>query len=1262
MPARRRLPLFAALAVTLTAGAARGQDAARGSFFEDAAATAAADWRAETPAGAVARGVRHEPGDGAAADGCAEAEWEVAAEEAVLRFVRPVPPSAAIEDLTATVAVLTPHRAAACVRVVFPHAVDPATGAPPFAWVAGEPVDPDETFARGWAPLSVAATDRRVDDARRRVRFALRSPDRPADLSDPLVDRAGVVLWATKGRAGVRCDDLRFGPLVPVAGVGPADAVEIVQRASVRGGRMTVDGDAFFPRLTYHHGTDPAALKAAGFNLIQTRDWRDTATLASLEAAGLLVAAMPPQAGEAGAGLADINAPADAGLAPFTAATDPIVVWHLDPRFPNWPGVPDQVRKWVADVRAADAARRRPVLFGVVEREFEYSRTADMLAVSRFVCGTALPLWEHSRLLREAVERKVKPGEPVFTWVQTGPHRRTRLTRSAAGLPAAVIEPELIERQALAAVAAGVKGLGFHLDETQVLDDATPARKETRLALTLTNARLAAVEPILAGATRCEPIAVRPRTEGDPAAAARVRGRSGGGQAFRGSGFGTGGFGDGGFGGGGRDETVADTFGGGTFATGAAENPAEHRPRGVCEGALLHRGSDRLVVAVWQGEHDQFVPGPAPFTAAEVTIPGALPTAAAWVITPVGLSNVPHAFVAGGMKVELPRFDGTALLLVTPDHASAAALRRRVARNAPGAAVAAVELANLKLERTKITGASLRAGVSNTRLLDAYLRSADGHLAKAARAVRLRDYDVAYAEAERCKRFCRAVQRAHWDRLAEPPALARRAESPFTPAPRAADRQPRTSSRSPRCRTTWRCSAGSRRGGGRTVRTSSLLAPGDGLGGEPTARAVSSRTNLGEEPVVSPRQYSSAPESVQATATKTADGGVRLAASLRTGFPQPDLLPRGLMTVRTPPGSVPADRAAVIRGQVSVAAPISYGKNREGEGVTVHDSRGGALAGLRWTGREPEFRGGGWVPFELVRPFPAPGEEHEPLTVFLQLHGLGVAQVPPIGGGRAGPRPRRRQSRRGPAAPPPRGARRPGCSTASRPRSGGDGGAARGEGNRATADHAAAVPALAPPPIDLSREKSAPPSGDGEPGDRESGGVDKSTERVRDMFAAIAGRYDLLNRVMTGGLDVLWRRRIGAADVGAGPVLDACCGTGDLAFALKKAAAGVAGRRGGLHARDACPGRRQRPAGGAWSGWRGTARPCRSPTGRSPPRPWGSACGTSRTPAAACGNCIACWPPAGCWSCWRRAARGTGWSGRCSRRSSGASCRRSAAC
>ena len=59
---------------------------------------------------------------------------------------------------------------------------------------------------------------------------------------------------------------------------------------------------------------------------------------------------------------------------------------------------------------------------------------------------------------------------------------------------------------------------------------------------------------------------------------------------------------------------------------------------------------------------------------------------------------------------------------------------------------------------------------------------------------------------------------------------------------------------------------------------------------------------------------------------------------------------------------------------------------------------------------------------------------------------------------------------------------------------------------------------------------------------------------VQAMFDRIAPRYDLLNRVMTAGLDRRWREAAAAAaDVAAGQaVLDVCTGTGDLAFALRR--------------------------------------------------------------------------------------------------------------
>jgi len=57
---------------------------------------------------------------------------------------------------------------------------------------------------------------------------------------------------------------------------------------------------------------------------------------------------------------------------------------------------------------------------------------------------------------------------------------------------------------------------------------------------------------------------------------------------------------------------------------------------------------------------------------------------------------------------------------------------------------------------------------------------------------------------------------------------------------------------------------------------------------------------------------------------------------------------------------------------------------------------------------------------------------------------------------------------------------------------------------------------------------------------------------VREMFAEIAPRYDLANRVLTAGMDGRWRRRAIAllAAPHGGRILDCCCGTGDLVFGL----------------------------------------------------------------------------------------------------------------
>jgi demethylmenaquinone methyltransferase/2-methoxy-6-polyprenyl-1,4-benzoquinol methylase len=69
-----------------------------------------------------------------------------------------------------------------------------------------------------------------------------------------------------------------------------------------------------------------------------------------------------------------------------------------------------------------------------------------------------------------------------------------------------------------------------------------------------------------------------------------------------------------------------------------------------------------------------------------------------------------------------------------------------------------------------------------------------------------------------------------------------------------------------------------------------------------------------------------------------------------------------------------------------------------------------------------------------------------------------------------------------------------------------------------------------------------------------------SPDGVRTMFDRIAPVYDLMNRLMSAGLDQRWRRMAADAVVRPGDrVLDACCGTGDLALAAQAAGGDVTG-------------------------------------------------------------------------------------------------------
>src|ERR1700681_655266 len=70
---------------------------------------------------------------------------------------------------------------------------------------------------------------------------------------------------------------------------------------------------------------------------------------------------------------------------------------------------------------------------------------------------------------------------------------------------------------------------------------------------------------------------------------------------------------------------------------------------------------------------------------------------------------------------------------------------------------------------------------------------------------------------------------------------------------------------------------------------------------------------------------------------------------------------------------------------------------------------------------------------------------------------------------------------------------------------------------------------------------------------------DSAAQAVREMFTSIAPRYDLLNHVLSFNIDRLWwwriARKFDAILKRPGArVLDLCCGTGDMTFALRRRA------------------------------------------------------------------------------------------------------------
>jgi demethylmenaquinone methyltransferase/2-methoxy-6-polyprenyl-1,4-benzoquinol methylase len=97
--------------------------------------------------------------------------------------------------------------------------------------------------------------------------------------------------------------------------------------------------------------------------------------------------------------------------------------------------------------------------------------------------------------------------------------------------------------------------------------------------------------------------------------------------------------------------------------------------------------------------------------------------------------------------------------------------------------------------------------------------------------------------------------------------------------------------------------------------------------------------------------------------------------------------------------------------------------------------------------------------------------------------------------------------------------------------------------------------------VDIREPATGPSAGSGPPRAESRGREpDKAPDKISGMFDAIAGRYDLLNTVLSAGLDRYWRRRAVASLqlTGRERLLDVCTGTADVAIGAARQSRGAA--------------------------------------------------------------------------------------------------------
>jgi hypothetical protein len=592
-------------------------------------------------------------------------------------------------------------------RIVLPRTIDPSTGRPAVALVAGT----SYSDAGRWQELRITDVPRILS---RQVRSLHGRLGPNVDDREAYVDAVLLNVYCASGTTNLWIDDLDIAgyvsksaaiqawtvnpaPRIGNAAVGnnTSDMGAIVpiqpkrHEVKLSGSALTVDGRPFFPRAIEHQGEPLEVLKQLGFNTIWLKRLPAQEILEEADRLGLWVICPAPRP----PGTVGANDPA-AALNDISPTFDPVLMWDLGNDLPA--GLLETTRRWAEQIRNADRRGSRPLICSPNADLRGYSRLDNSmyLLINRRPLGTSMEFSDYGTWVSRQ-PLLARAGTPVWTTVQTQVNESLRRQISTlepdAPMPLEV-SCEQMQLMALTAIVSGTRGLLFL--SSSPLDANDTETRHRALALHLLNMQL---EPI------------------DPWAAA------------------------------------------GNYVT-----------DGICTNkevsvAVLRAERARLLLPVWYSPGAQCSPGQSATKNISFVTPGVPESAKAFELVPGDLMPLSSNQVAGGKLVTLSEFRMTAQVVFAQDAAIISGIARRSADIGRQAAQLERDLAVHEFYTVQRIAGQLdqRPGAKippKTLIEDVQknLRSCDVQLAA-------RDYAGAKLGADRAASSLRAIKQFYWD-------------------------------------------------------------------------------------------------------------------------------------------------------------------------------------------------------------------------------------------------------------------------------------------------------------------------------------------------------------------------------------------------------------------------------------------------------------------------------------------------------------------